>query len=118
MFVDGHEFSYDLDHVVSYWSDYDRLSRHWRRTFSASFLDHDYEAWQSDPEPQVRRLLDFCGLSCDPACVDFHRTQRVERVASSMTAADLMRRDSLRCTAYGTELDRLRALLRLRVAAG
>lgn len=117
LFVTGHEFSYDLDHVVSYWSDYDRLCRHWRRTFPASFLDHDYEAWQSDPAPQVRRLLDFCDLSFDPACVDFHRTQRVERAASSMAAGELMRRDSLRCAAYGDQLDRLRALLRVRVSA-
>ncbi|MEO6926740.1 MAG: sulfotransferase [Rhodanobacter sp.] len=117
LFVTGHEFSYDLEHVASYWSDYDRLCRHWRRTFPASFLDHDYEAWQSDPAPQVRRLLDFCGLSFDPACVDFHRTQRVERAASSMAAGELMRRDSLRCAAYGDQLDRLRALLRVRVAA-
>ena len=117
LFVGGHEFSYDLDHVASYWSDYDRLSRHWRRTFPADFLDHDYEAWQSDPAPQVRRLLDFCGLSFDPACVDFHRTQRVERPASSMAAGEIMRRDSLRCAAYGDQLDRLRALLRVRVSA-
>lgn len=116
LFVSGHEFSYDLEHVTSYWSDYDRLCRHWRRTFSESFLDHDYEAWQSDPAPQVRRLLDFCGLSFDPACVDFHRTQRVERAASSMAAGELMRRDSLRCVAYGDQLDRLRTLLRVRVS--
>jgi len=116
LFVHGHEFSYDLDHVASYWSDYDRLSRHWRQRFPAGFLDHDYEAWQSDPEPQVRRLLDFCALPFDPACVEFHRTQRVERAASSMAAGELMRRDSLRCAAYGDQLDRLRALLRARVA--
>lgn len=116
LFVSGHEFSYDLDHVASYWSDYDGLSRHWRRTFPTRFLDFDYEAWQTDPEPQVRRLLDFCGLEFEPACVDFHHTQRVERAASSIAAGELMRRDSLRCAAYGDQLDRLRVLLRARVA--
>lgn len=117
LFVDGHEFSYDLDHVVSYWSDYDRLCRHWRRTFPASFLDHDHEAWDSDPAPQVRRLLDFCGLPFDQACLDVHRAQRVERAASSMPAGQLIRQDALRCAAYGEQLNRLRGLLRMRLGA-
>lgn len=115
-FPERHEFSYDLDHLVSYWCDYDRLSRHWQQLFPAHFLDHDYETWQSDPEPQVRRLLDFCGLPFAQTCVDFHRTQRVEHAVSSVATGELMRQDSLRCAAYGRELDRLRALLRMRAA--
>ncbi len=111
---DRHGFSYDLDHMVGYWCDYDGLSRHWLRTFPANFLDHDYEAWRSDPAPQVRRLLDFCGLPFDPACVELHRTRHVERPAGHMAAAELMTEDSLRCTAYGNQLDRLRGLLRMR----
>jgi len=117
LFLDRHEFSYDLDHVVSYWGDYDRLCRHWRQLFPAGFLEHHYEAWQADPDLQVRRLLAFCALPFDPACVDVHRTQRVERDASSMAVGELMHHDGLRCAAYGKELNRLRALLRIRATA-
>jgi hypothetical protein len=36
-----------------------------------------------DLEGNVRRLLDFCGLEFEPACVEFHRTERSIRTASS-----------------------------------
>ena len=116
LFLDRHVFSYELDHVVSYWRDYDRLSRHWRQLFPTHFLDHGYEAWQSEPEPQVRRLLDFCALPFDQACVDFHPTEHVGRAASSLPTGELMRQDSLRCVAYSRQLGRLRALLRTSMA--
>jgi predicted Zn-dependent protease len=107
LFASGNEFSYGLDPMVSYWRDYDRLSRHWLRLFPTRFVDHGYEAWQADPEVRVRRLLDFCGPAFDPACVAFHRKQN----ASSMSAGQLLRRDSERAALYGKNLDRLRALL-------
>lgn len=109
LFASGNEFSYDLDHMVSYWRDYDRLSRHWLRLFPTRFIDHGYEAWQADPQARVRRLLDFCGLAFAPACVEFHRKQGASR--NSMSAGQLLRRDSERAALYGKNLDRLRALL-------
>ncbi|HWU75012.1 MAG TPA: sulfotransferase [Rhodanobacter sp.] len=112
LFVSGHEFSYRLDHVASYWHDYERLCRHWRRLYPASVLAHDYEAWQADPEPSVRRLLDFCGLEFDRACTDFHASQHVKRAASRVAVGELMRQGSLRCAAYDSQLGHLRALLR------
>ena len=106
LFLDRHEFSYELDHVVACWSDYHRLSRHWAQVFPARFLEHHYEAWQTDPSSQVRRLLEFCRLPFAPACVG-------ERPGAISAVAGLMRQDTLRCAAYGRQLDRLRALLRM-----
>jgi hypothetical protein len=31
----------------------------------------------------VRRILDFCGLQFEPACVEFYKTERSVRTASS-----------------------------------
>lgn len=112
LFLDRHEFSYDLDHVVGCWSDYDALCLHWRQLFPGGFLEHHYEAWRAEPVLQVRRLLAFCALPFAPACVDVH--DGGERIVGSV--AELMRRDSERCAAYGKELKRLRALLRMRGA--
>jgi len=39
-------------------------------------LTVDYEALVGDLEGQSRRLIDFLGLDWEPACLDFHRTQR------------------------------------------
>ena len=42
-----------------------------------------YEDVVSDLETQVRRMLDFCGLPFEEACVNFHATERAVRTASS-----------------------------------
>ena len=36
-----------------------------------------------DLEGNVRRILDFCGLPFEPACLEFHKTERSVRTASS-----------------------------------
>jgi hypothetical protein len=36
-----------------------------------------------DLDANVRRILDFCGLEFEPACVEFHKTERSVRTASS-----------------------------------
>lgn len=111
LFVSGHAFSYDLDHVVSYWRDYDRLSRHWQRLFPAQFLEHAYEAWLADPQASVRRLLAFCGLPFEPDCVQPAQAADGARAPGGTPTGRLLRRDSLRSAWYGDSLQRLRALL-------
>lgn len=109
LFASGHEFSYDLDHMVSYWHDYDRLSQHWRRLFPDRFIEYGYEAWLADPQPHVRELLDFCGLAANPACFDVERISGASQ--HGVVPAPLLRRDSERSVLYGDRLNRLRGLL-------
>lgn len=94
LFASGGEFSYDLDHIASYWRDYERLCRHWQRLFPQRFLEHAHESLQADPEARVRRLLAFCGLEYEPACLALHTAPPIAHSAR-----------------YGIELDRLRVLL-------
>jgi hypothetical protein len=42
-----------------------------------------YEDLVNDLEPNVRRILDFCGLPFEPACVEFYRTRRDVHTPSS-----------------------------------
>lgn len=111
LFPRGNDFSYDLEDIAAYRHGYDRLCQHWRQLFPARFFDHDYEALLADPEAQVRRLLAFCGLPYDPACLDFHRTRRNVRTASAAQVRQPLQRDTARGPLYGDKLDRLRALL-------
>lgn len=118
LFAGGSDFSYDLDDMASYWHDYDRLSRHWQRLFPDRFFEHVYEALQADPEAQVRRLLAFCGLEYDPACLEFHRTQRTVRTASAAQVREPLRQDTARSALYGDLLNPLRTLLGVNEIAG
>jgi Sulfotransferase family len=55
---------------------------HWEEVFPVELHHVDYEEMVADLEGVTRRLLDGCGLEWDPACLDFHRTQRTVRTAS------------------------------------
>lgn len=112
LFVSGNLFSYNLGEMASRWSDYDRLSRHWQALYPHRFFEHAYESLLAEPEAQTRRLLEFCGLDYDPACLQFHRTQRAVRTASAAQVRQPLRRDTARSARYGDQLGGLRALLR------
>jgi tetratricopeptide (TPR) repeat protein len=83
LFHHGQEPTYDLAELGHYYRQYHRLMDHWRSVLPAdAFLDIRYEDLVSDTEAQARRLLDYCGLEWDGACLDFHTTKRKVRTAS------------------------------------
>jgi tetratricopeptide (TPR) repeat protein len=83
LFAEGQEFTYGLEEVGHYYSDYVRLMDHWDKVLPGKVLRVRYEEVVSDLEAQVRRLLDFCGLPFEEACLNFHLTERAVRTASS-----------------------------------
>ena len=56
LFAEGEDYSFNLDHMVSHWRDYDRISEHWRNQFPERFVDHAFEAWLDDPDAAIQRL--------------------------------------------------------------
>ncbi|MBS0193953.1 MAG: sulfotransferase [Proteobacteria bacterium] len=111
LFAFGTYYSYDIDELARYWHDYDRLCRIWHQRLPDRFTTHSYEDLQLDPEAQTRRLLDFLGLPFDPACLDFHRSERAVRTFSAAQVREPLRRDTARAPRYGTTLNPLRAAL-------
>lgn len=83
LFRMGYPFSYDLQDLGRYYLAYHRLMQHWRDTCPAGFLDLDYEALIENQERETRRLLDYCGLEFEPACLEFHRNAAPVATASA-----------------------------------
>lgn len=83
LFAQGQDFSYDLDQIGRYYCDYVRLMEHWDAVLPGRVLRVQHEDVIDDLEGQVRRILDYCGLPFEQACVDFHRTERAVRTPSS-----------------------------------
>ena len=111
-FASGTDFAYDLDEMADYCIDFIRLTRFWLQQYPDRVFDLEYEALLADPETVTRRLLDFCGLPFDPACVAFHQTQRtVISAASAGQVRQPLRRDTARAARYGHLLDELRQRL-------
>lgn len=76
LYTDGNAFAYDLGECGWRARETARLIAHWRQVLPIRFLDLQYEALVNDLEGQARRLIDFLGLDWEPACLDFHRTER------------------------------------------
>ena len=83
LFAEGQEFTYGLEEVGRYYRDYVALMDHWDAVLPGKVLRVRYEEVVEDLETQVRRLLDFCGLPFEEACINFHQTERAVRTASS-----------------------------------
>jgi tetratricopeptide (TPR) repeat protein len=72
----------DPDHIASRFREYRRVMEHWRRVLPVPFLDVDYEEMVADLEGTARRLVAWCGLEWEPACLAFHEGKRPVRTAS------------------------------------
>src|ERR1700761_293183 len=83
LFASGQEFTYGLDDIGRYYRAYVRLMRHWDDVLPGKVLRVQHEEVGEDLEGAVRRLLEFCGLPFEPACLEFWKTERSVRTASS-----------------------------------
>jgi len=70
------------EHIAERFRHYRRLMDHWRGALPVPIHEVDYEETVADLEGVARRLLSACGQEWDPACLEFHRTQRPVRTAS------------------------------------
>jgi hypothetical protein len=83
LFSTGQEFSYSIDDIARYYRTYLELMRHWHESLPGRILTVQHEDVVDDLEGGVRQVLEFCGLPFQPACLDFHKTERSVRTASS-----------------------------------
>ena len=83
LFATGQEFTYSIEDIARYYRTYLEVMRHWDEVLPGRILRVQHEDVVDDLEGNVRRILDFCGLEFEPACVEFYRTERSVRTASS-----------------------------------
>ncbi|MDF1833547.1 MAG: sulfotransferase [Alteraurantiacibacter sp. bin_em_oilr2.035] len=83
LFAEGQEFTYGLTQIGRYYSDYVGLMEHWDEVLPGKVLRVQHEDILDDLEGQVRKMLDHCGLPFEQGCLDFHKTDRAVRTASS-----------------------------------
>jgi predicted Zn-dependent protease len=82
-FARGQKFTYSLEDIGRYYRDYVELMAHYDEVLPGRVCRVYYEDVVADLEGQVRRVLDYCGLPFEAACLEFHRTERAVRTASS-----------------------------------
>ena len=111
-YLAGNEYTRTFDDLATFWHDFDRSVRHWHMLHPSQVFEHEYEQLLADPEAHIRRLLDFCGLPFEPACLSFHENQREVRSPSATQVRQPLH-DTARAPRYGALLDPLRIALGL-----
>ena len=95
LYAQGQEFTYGPEDIARYYRSYLELMRHWDAVLPGRVLRVQHEDVVDDLEGQVRRILDYCGLPFEEACVDFHKNTRSVRTPSSEQVRQPIFRDSL-----------------------
>jgi len=81
-FKEDIKWSHDLEICAQRAVEIDRLADHWREVLPGPVLEVNYETLVGNLEAESRRLIDFLGLEWDPACLEFHKTERNVTTAS------------------------------------
>ena len=83
LFANGQEFTYGLEDIARYYRSYVEIMGHWDAVLPGKILRVQHEDVVENLEGNVRRILEFCGLEYESQCVEFYKTERSVRTASS-----------------------------------
>lgn len=95
LFAQGQEFTYGIEDIARYYKTYVELMDHWDAVLPGRVLRVQHEDVVDDLESSVRRILDYCGLPFEEACIEFHKTKRSVRTPSSEQVRQPIFRDGL-----------------------
>jgi tetratricopeptide (TPR) repeat protein len=100
------------ENIASRFAQYRRLMDHWRKVLPVPLLEIDYEDTVADLEGVARKMVSFCGLEWEPACLAFHKSSRPVRTASvAQVREPIYNRSVARWRHYETALSSLFARL-------
>jgi tetratricopeptide (TPR) repeat protein len=95
LFAEGQEFSYDLEDIGRYYREYVDLMEHWDAVLPGHVLRVNHEDVVDDLEGEVGRILQFCGLPFETACLNYYETVRDVRTPSSEQVRQPIFRDGV-----------------------
>ncbi len=105
----GMDYSYSLENLAHHYKAYLDLMEFWRGKFGDAIYELDYEKLTTNQKPQTQALLDFCQVDFEPACIDFHKTERNVKTASQVQVRQKMYKNSSKeWEAYASRLKPLR----------
>lgn len=85
----------DFDDYAYYRRQYLDLMTYWRKKLPGFICDVKYEELVANPEAEIRRITDFCGLPWQPAMLEFHKTRREVRTLSQEQVLKPINKDGI-----------------------
>jgi tetratricopeptide (TPR) repeat protein len=107
------EYTRSFQDLGAAWRDFDRTVTRWRELHPTHVHESVYEKLVADPETVIRDLLAYCELPFEPACLEFHKSERQVHTPSATQVRQPLRADTARAHRYGALLDPLRRALGL-----
>lgn len=102
-------FTCRYEDYAFYRAKYQELMDFWHETTGDAFIDLSYEALVDNPEKEMKRVLEYCGLPWEDEILDFHKTRRQVRTISNVQVTQPLNKDSIGASEkYG---DRLKPLV-------
>ena len=75
-------YSSNLKDIATVYCEYERLMEHWQSVVDVPILEIPYESVVNDFSTYARKIVEFCGLDWEPACLDFYKSRRTVNTAS------------------------------------
>ncbi len=105
------DFSYAMEDLAFYYRQYEKVMQHWS-ALGLDFLTVDYEDIVRYPEQEARKLVAYCGLDWEDACLEFHKTDRPVTTASYLQVRQPLYDSSLeRWRSYEKHIEPLKRAL-------
>jgi tetratricopeptide (TPR) repeat protein len=112
LFKNGYPFSYDLGEIGRYYIAYRRLMQHWEAIMPGAIYQVRYEDLVANQLVETHKLLKFCGLDWEEACVAFHQNSSASTTASASQVRRPIYKSSVsQWRHYEHQLSELRILL-------
>ncbi len=78
----GLDFTYNLDDLVHYYHQYLRIMEHWEKVLPGRVYHLSYETLTANSAEEIPKLIEYCGLEWDEACLSPHKSKLVTKTAS------------------------------------
>ena len=112
LFKSGYPFSYDLGEIGQYYVAYRRLMQHWETVIPGVMYQLSYEDLVANQMGETRKLLEYCDLEWQDACVAFHRNPAPSTTASAAQVRRPLYSSSVsQWRHYEQELSELRSVI-------
>ena len=82
-FARGQLFTYSLEDLGNYYTDYIKAMNHWHNVYGKDIFTVHYDNVINKTEETIRELIDYCNLSFEKECLEFYKSSRPVKTPSA-----------------------------------
>ena len=82
-FARGQLFTYSLEDLGNYYTDYIRAMNHWHNVYGKDIFTVHYDNVINKTEETIRELIDYCNLPFEKECLEFYKSSRPVKTPSA-----------------------------------